>query len=147
MTTWTTHTTIDSPPHQVMDLLTQPEAIARWAPIPFELIDLPGRRLSTGSRAKVSGGLAGRQLEFDVDVHQADNGRLALRATGPIEIDVEYVATPAGSGSDLRASVSVTGRGLTGRILASATSALLSAGVLRTAVRGIARELAVSPAF
>lgn len=147
MTTWTTHTTIDSPPHQVMDLLTQPEAIARWAPIPFELIDLPGRRLSTGSRAKVSGGLAGRQLQFDVDVHQADNGRLALRATGPIEIDVEYVATPAGSGSDLRASVSVTGRGLTGRILASATSALLSAGVLSTAVRGIARELAVSPAF
>lgn len=142
MRTWTTQTNVAGPPAEVLSLLTEPEAIARWAPIPFELVDLTDRRLRPGTRARVSGGLAGRQLEFDVAVHEADNGRLALRASGPIEIDVEYVATAIETGSDLRASVSVTGRGLTGRILAKATDALLATGALSTAVRGIERELA-----
>ena len=141
MKTWTTQTTVAGAPHEVLNLLTEPDAIARWAPIPFELIDFPERRLQAGTRARVSGGLAGRHLEFDVNVHEAEDGRLALRAVGPIEIDVEYVATPIETGSDLRASVTVTGRGLTGRILAKATDALLASGVLSTAVRGIEREL------
>jgi hypothetical protein len=144
MKTWTTHTTVAGPPHEVLQLLTEPDAIARWAPISFEVTDLPGHRLRTGTRARIAGGLAGRRLEFDVDVQEAANGRLALRATGPIEIDVEYVATPVASGSDLRASVRVNGRGLAGRLLATATDALLSAGALSTAVRGIERALVVS---
>lgn len=146
MKTWTTQTMVARPPEEVLQLLTEPDAIARWAPIPFELVELRGHRLRTGSRARVSGGLAGRHLEFDVDVREADNGRLALRATGPIEIDVEYVATPIETGSELCASVSVTGRGLTGRILAKATDALLATGVLSAAVRGIERELATAAA-
>lgn len=146
MKTWTTQTTVAGPPIEVLRLLTEPGAIARWTPIPFELIDLPGERLQTGTRARVSGGLAGRHVEFDVDVHEADNGRLALRASGPIEVDVEYVATPIETGSDLRASVTVTGHGLTGRLLAKATDALLAAGVLSSAVRGIRRELSAAPA-
>ncbi len=146
MKTWTTHTTVAGPPDEVLNLLTEPAAIARWAPIPFDLVELPGRRLRTGTRARVSGGLGGRQLEFDVAVREAADGRLALRATGPIEIDVEYVATPVATGSDLRASVSVTGRGLTGRILAKATDALLATGALSSAVRGIQRELAAAAA-
>jgi hypothetical protein len=146
MKTWTTQTTVNRPPDEVLNLLTEPDAIARWAPIPFELVDLPGRRLSAGTRARVSGGLAGRHLEFDVDVHEADNGRLALRASGPIDIDVEYVATPIAAGSDLRASVSVTGSGLIGRVLAKATDALLATGALHTAVRSIERELATAAA-
>lgn len=149
MKTWTTHTTVDAEPDEVLGLLTEPEAITRWSPIPFELLDLDGRRLTAGTRARVGGGLAGRRLEFDIDVHEAADGRLALRAEGPIDIDVEYVVTPSSAdsaavrSSELRASVTVTGRGLTGRILATATDALLAAGALDTAVRAVKHQLAV----
>ncbi len=143
MRTWTTQTTVAGEPEEVLGLLTEPDAITRWAPIPFEVIDLPGRRLTAGTRARVGGGLAGRRLEFDVDVREATDGRLVLRAEGPIEIDVEYVVTPISTGSDLTASVTVTGRGLTGRILATATDALLAAGALDTAVHAVKQQLAL----
>jgi hypothetical protein len=122
-------------------LLTEPAAIARWTPVPFELIDLDTDRLEAGSRARVRGGLAGRTLEFDVEVIAADDERLALVATGPISIDVEYALRPAAGGSDLRASVSVRGSGLIGRVLAQAADALLAAGALDRAVTRIGRQL------
>jgi hypothetical protein len=142
MRTWTTQTTVAGLPEEVLDLLTEPDAIARWAPIPFEVVELEGRRLRSGTRARVRGGLAGRGLEFDVDVLEADDGRLCLRATGPIEIDVEYLARAVDGGSEVSASVSVSGRGLGGRLLAQATDALLAAGALNAAVSRIEREFA-----
>jgi hypothetical protein len=109
--------------------------------VPFELIDLDTDRLIAGSRARVRGRLAGRTLEFDVQVLTADHERLALVATGPISIDVEYALRRAAGGSELRASVSVHGKGLLGRILAQATDALLAAGALDVAVSRIGRQL------
>jgi hypothetical protein len=141
MRTWTTQTTVAGLPDEVLCLLTEPDAIARWAPIPFAVTDLDTDRLVAGSRARVRGGLAGRNLEFDVEVFAADDGRLSLVATGPISIDVEYVVTPVDSGSEVRASVSVSGSGLMGRVLASATDAVLAAGALNTAVSRLEREL------
>jgi len=44
-------------------------------------------------------------------------------------------------GSEVRASVAVSGRGLLGRVLAQATDVLLAAGALSSAVGAIAREL------
>jgi hypothetical protein len=70
----------------------------------------------------------------------AQGGRLALQATGPIELEVEYVATPLARGSELRASVAVSGRGFIGRLLASAIEAMLAAGALNTAIGRIADE-------
>jgi hypothetical protein len=72
--------------------------------VPFELIDLDTDRLVAGSRARVCARLAGRILEFDVEVLAADDERLALVATGPIRIDAEYALHPAAAGSELRAS-------------------------------------------
>ena len=141
MRTWTTQTTVTGLPDEVLAMLTEPDAIARWTPVPFELIDLDTDRLVAGSRARVRGRLAGRTLEFDVEVLAADDERLALRATGPISIDVEYALRPAGEGSELRASVSVRGSGLIGRVLAQATDALLAAGALDLAVSRIGRQL------
>jgi hypothetical protein len=128
-------------PEDVMDLLTKPDAIARWAPIPFEVIDFKGDRLVPGDSARVRGGLAGRKLEFTVDVAEAADGRLVLTASGPIDIDVEYIAEETPHGSNVRARVEVSGRGLIGRILTQATDALLAAGALRSAVSRIAHEL------
>jgi Polyketide cyclase / dehydrase and lipid transport len=130
-------------PGDVLALLTAPEAIAAWAPVPFEIDEIDGRRLRTGSRARVSGGLAGRRVAFDVDVHCADEGCLALTAQGPVGLDVEYLVTPTDAGSQVRASVSVRrGEGLLGRVLAQATNALLSGGALELALGRITRELA-----
>jgi hypothetical protein len=141
MRTWTTETTVAGLPDEVLALLTEPDAIARWAPVPFELLDMDKDRLAAGTRARVLGRLAGRTLEFDVTVLAADEERLALVAEGPISIDVEYSFREVAQGSELRASVSVRGSGLIGRVLAQATDALLAAGALRTAVNRIGREL------
>jgi hypothetical protein len=127
-------------PEDVMSLLTRPEAIERWAPIPFEL-DFVGDQLVAGDTVVVRGGLAGRNLEFAVEIAEASGGRLALNAKGAIDIDVEYVAEPLPDGSNLRARVAVTGPGLIGRILAQAADALIAGGALRAAISGIAREL------
>ncbi len=141
MGTWTTETQTAGRPEDVMDLLTDPAAIRRWAPIPFEVIDFDGDRLLTGDTARVRGGLVGRTLEFTVDVFDASDDRLALTARGPIEIDVEYVAAQIPDGSTVHARVAVSGRGLLGRLLAQATDALLAGGGLQAAVTRLAREL------
>jgi hypothetical protein len=145
MARWTTQKQMAGRPEEVMRLLTKPDAIARWAPIPFEVIDFKGERLLAGDSARVRGGLAGRSLEFTVDVAEASDERLALTASGPIDIDVEYVAEGSPDGANVRARVEVSGRGLMGRILAQATDALLAAGALRSAVSRIAHELEPLP--
>jgi uncharacterized protein YndB with AHSA1/START domain len=143
MKTWTATTTVDAGPEAVLDVLTDPDAVARWAPLPFDVEDLDTPRLMTGSRARVSGRLAGRRVGFDVEVHEAEAGRLALAADGPVGFDVAYDLAPSGGGSEVRASISVrSGKGLTGRLIAEATNALLSAGALTHAISRIGREAA-----
>jgi hypothetical protein len=56
MRTWETRTTVPGSPSAVLELLTEPDAIARWSPVPFEIVSLGDRRLRTGSRAQVAGG-------------------------------------------------------------------------------------------
>jgi hypothetical protein len=121
-------------------LLTEPDAISQWSPIAFDVIDWQGERLKAGEHVRVQGRLAGQSLEFEVDVTEADNGHLVLTASGPIQLDVEYHALASDGGSELRASVSVSGRGLLGRVLAQATDALLAAGALRHAVDRLAHQ-------
>ena len=141
MRTWTATTTVDAPLETVLDVLTDPGACARWAPVDFAVDDLAGGRLVAGSRPRVRGRLAGVEVGFDVEVLEADEGRLALHAAGPVAFDVAYDLEAAGGGSEVRASVGVRpGRGFRGRILAEATSALLSAGALQQALSRIGRE-------
>jgi len=141
MKTWTTETWVAGAPDEVLELLTEPDAIARWAPIPFELLDLDDERLLAGAHARVSGVLAGRRLEFDVEIHEADEERVSLAANGLVSIGAEYLLAPAGGGTDVRASISVSGRGMLGGILARAFEAVLAAGALRASVARIGREL------
>jgi hypothetical protein len=145
MRTWTATTTAAAHPEAVLDVLTDPDAIATWAPVPFDVDDLDCRRLRSGSRARVSGRLAGRRVGFDVEVHEAGEAGLALTASGPVDLDVAYELAPAEAGSEVRASIRVRpGGGLMGRLLAEATGALLSAGALQSALSRIAREASVA---
>jgi hypothetical protein len=146
MRTWTATTTATAHPGAVLDVLTDPDAATRWAPVAFDVDDLDGERLLAGSRARVSGRLAGRRVGFDVEVHEADETGIALSASGPVAFDVAYQLSPATcGGSQVHASVSVrSGGGFTGRLMAEATGALLSAGALQAALGRIAREAALS---
>jgi hypothetical protein len=149
MRTWTATTTVEAPRDAVLDALTDPDAIASWAPVDFEVADLDGRRLAPGTRPRVEGRLAGVSVGFDVEVLEASEDRLALRAAGPVAFDVRYDLEPAAGGrrSSLRASIGVRpGRGFRGRILAEATSALLCAGALQTALDRLGRSVATVPA-
>jgi hypothetical protein len=141
MRTWHSRAIVPGSPDEILRFLTEPEAIARWAPVPFDVLTLDGDRLRSGSHARVAGSLAGRSVEFDVDVVQASADRLELVADGPISLGVRYVLRPLGEHSEVDASVSVEGRGLFGRVLAEAAEALLAAGALGLSLDHLGREL------
>src|ERR1700716_397267 len=110
MRTWTSEAWLAGAPEEGLALLTGPDAIARWAPIDFEVLDCKGERLETGTHIRVCGLLAGRRVELDVDVLDAEDGRLALVASGPISIDVEYVLRPVDRGEQVSDATSLAGR-------------------------------------
>jgi hypothetical protein len=125
----------------VLKVLTHPEEIRRWSPVEFDLDELDGRRLAAGSRGRVTGRVAGVLVGFDVEVRAADEARLELSAQGPVALDVRYeLMRDAAGAAELHASVSMQrGGGITGRLVAKATAALLSAGALEGAAGRIAR--------
>ena len=140
MAHWSATTTTKASPEQLLEVLTHPEEIRRWSPVDFDLDDLDSRRLAPGTRARVTGRLAGVRVGFDVEVHAADQDVLELSADGPVGLDVRYELAPADTGSELYASVSLRrGGGITGRLVANATAALLAAGALEGAAGRIAQ--------
>ena len=132
---WTANTAIATDPAQVMEVLTRPCAIATWAPVPFEVEGLDGDRLETGSRARVAGRLAGKDLAFDVDVVEADANRLRLTAIGPfVEMDVAYDVEALDDLAQVQARIDVKGNGIFGRFVARAVEGFLAGGALNQAL-------------
>ena len=127
-------------PEAVLDVLTDPDAAAALGARPVRR--RRARRPAPAPRARrarVSGRLAGRRVGFDLEVHEADETGIALSASGPVGVRrrLPSCRTPSRGGSEVRASVSVrSGGGLTGRLLAEATGALLTAGALAGRVSG-----------
>ena len=146
MANWTATTTTKATPDQILEVLTHPDEIRRWSPIDFDVDEVDAARLAAGTRARVTGRVAGVRVGFDVEVHAADEQLLELSADGPVGIDVRYELWPADAGSEVSASVSIRrGGGLTGRLVANATAALLTAGVLDGAADRIARAAERQP--
>src|SRR6266550_98130 len=83
--TWRSDIAVDAAPEQVLDLLTDVESCDLWSPVSFRVDCLESRRLRAGSTTKVSGNLAGRRVQFRVEILEADSERLVLRAVGPVE--------------------------------------------------------------
>jgi hypothetical protein len=122
-----------------MEVLTRPCAISAWAPVPFEVEGLKSDRLETGSRARVAGYLAGKELSFDVEVHKADCCELRLTAVGPfVEMDVAYDVEPLADEAYVRASIDVKGKGVMGRFVAKAVEGFLAGGALNGALGQLA---------
>src|SRR4051812_23860612 len=148
MGTWQTRTTMMGQPEAVLAVLTDPSAAQRWSPIGFELEQIEGDRLRSGTNAVLSGKLAGRSVKFDVQVLKASDGQLELHARGPVEMDVRYDTAAAGDMTEVTAEVAVrSSGGLLGRLLSSATDALLAGGALNIAVQSVAREVEQSCGF
>jgi hypothetical protein len=146
MSQWTATARANATPDQVLEVLTHPDEIRRWSPVDFDSDDLDGRRLAAGTRGRVVGRLAGVRVGFDVEVHTVDDARLELSAEGPVGLDVRYDLKGDDSGAQLNASVSMRpSDGLTGRLVANATAALLSAGALEGAAGRIARVAESQP--
>src|SRR4051794_40449512 len=131
MSEWTATAKANTTPCQVLEVLTHPAKIRGWSPVDFDLEELDGRRLAAGSRGRVTGRVAGVRVGFDVEVHYADEARLELSADGPIGFDVRYDLRADDDGAEFDARISLRPtRGLTGKLVANAASALLSAGAL-----------------
>jgi hypothetical protein len=136
---WTANTSIGAAPGQVMDVLTRPCAISAWAPVPFEVEGLRTDRLQTGSKARVAGMLAGRELAFDVLVHEASDAGLRLTAVGPfVEMDVVYDVFTREDFAHVEASIAVKGKGVMGRFVAKAVEGFLAGGALKSALSDLA---------
>ena len=146
MDRWTSTAQAKATPERLLEVLTHPQQIRRWSPVDFDIDDLTSRRLAAGTQTKVTGRVAGVPVSFDVRVLAADPDRLELSAEGPIGLDVRYDLSPADEGAEMTASVRVRGRGgLTGRVVATAATTLLSAGALDGATGRIARVAEAQP--
>jgi hypothetical protein len=137
MGAWSSSAAFDGDPQRLLRVLTEIDSIERWSPVPFRLAD-GADRLRAGQRLVVEGVVLGRSVSFDVEVDQADERGLSLRASGAFEIDVDYrIDRAAGTVS---ASVGTRGRGALARVLASAANAMLSAGALERVLRRVINE-------
>lgn len=141
MSTRTAQHTISADPKTILQILTDPVACGRWTPIEFDT-DLPVRaRLTAGTRTRVEGRIAGQRARFELVIHRADEHELSLSATGPIEINASYQLQRCPDGTYVQAHVEVRGHGgLSGRILAHATDAVLAGGAISFALRRVAKE-------
>jgi hypothetical protein len=137
---WTAQAQLYAEPDEVLRALTDPAMIADWAPIAFDVEGLAGGRLRTGSRARVSGTIAGVRATFEVEVLRADTQALELVANGPVSFEVTYRFRRRECGLLVDACVAVPRKGgLAGQLLRSATATLLNAGALRAALRRLER--------
>ncbi len=140
MAEWTSTARANASADALLEVLTRPDEIRRWSPVAFDLEDQDVCRLASGTRSRVTGKVAGVRVGFDVEVRVAHEAALELSAEGPVGFDVRYQLSDDERGTELNASVSMRpAGGLTGRLVASATAALLSAGALDGATGRIAR--------
>jgi hypothetical protein len=140
MGSWQAETRVEADPELVLAVLTDPEACARWAPLPFEVEGVGGQRLEAGSRARVSGRLAGREVAFDVDIIEAGVDRLVLRACGPLKIDVSYEITGDDDYAVVAASLSTRGSGGLRAAMLSAAAEAVAPSLLDRALDRIRYE-------
>jgi hypothetical protein len=139
---WTASADLHSDSDEVLSALTEPAAIAQWAPVRFEADGLAGERLRAGSRERVSGSIAGIRATFEVEVTRADRRRLELVAHGPVSFDVAYGFSEHDEGVIVNARVAIRRRrGLTAQVLRAAAGALLNAGALGMALHRLESSL------
>ena len=107
MAQFTTHTTANATPEQVLQVLTDPDEIRGWSPVPFEVEDLDGRRLAAGSQARVSGNLAGVPRRLRRRGARRRRRRPRADRRGPDRVRRPLRPRAARRGSEVTASVAL----------------------------------------
>lgn len=131
---------IAASPERVIDVLSDPQAVKRWFPLPCEFDD-DVDRLRAGGSYRTHGRLAGRLLHAELTVLEADGRHIAVRLSGPVVLDLSAELAPEGSGTQARIVASVhSGGGLSGKLLTPAAAGLLRAGALGHTVAAIRSE-------
>ena len=140
---WTARRGICAHPEDVLHALTDPDTIAEWAPVSFEVDGLAGGCLEAGSYERVSGSIAGVGTTFEIEVRRADVERLELVARGPISFDVAYRFHRGDDEVLVEATVGLRRhRGLAAQILRAGAVALLNTGALTSALRRLESAVA-----
>jgi hypothetical protein len=140
--TWSAHAAVRAQPGEVLQALTDPDLIAAWAPMSFELECSDGQPLHTGSCERVSGSIAGLRASFEVEVTRADAGVLELVADGPLALDACYRFREQRGRVVIDARVGLRKKGgLTAQLLRTAFAALLNAGALERALERLAASV------
>ena len=131
---------IAATPQRILEVLSDPQAVKRWFPLPCEFDD-DVERLRAGGSYRTHGRLAGRSLHAELRVLEADERHIAVRLSGPVVLDLsaELAGDTAGTQARIVASVH-SGGGLSGKLLTPAASALLRAGALERTVAAIRAE-------
>jgi hypothetical protein len=143
---WTATAEFCACAEHILEALTDPELIALWAPISFDVAGLAGGRLTAGSRERVSGTIAGLGASFEVNVSRADTKRLELSARGPVSFDVGYSFTEHDQGVTVEARVLIRREaGLAAQVVRAAASALLNAGVLAGSLQRLEGSVCRAP--
>ena len=148
MANWTATTTTKATPEQVLEVLTHPEEIRRWSPVDFDVDDLDAARLAR--RHPRAGDRQARRRRRRLRRGGPRRRRAAARAVGGRSGRPRRPLRAGARRRGLRALASVSlrrGGGLTGRLVANATAALLSAGALDGAAGRIARAAERQPAL
>lgn len=139
---WTAQAVVRAGAGEVLEALTDPARIARWAPVQFEVDGLAGGKLIAGSRECVSGTIAGVRARFDVEVVRADTERLELVAHGPVSFNVLYTFHDEDGVVVVDVYVSIRRqRGFTAQLLRTVAAGLLSAGALGSALARLEASL------
>ena len=134
---------IAATPQRILEVLSDPDAVKRWFPLPFDFDDDVGS-LRPGGSYGVHGRLAGRSLHARLQVLEGDERHIAVRLTGPVVLDLSAELTGGASGTAARILASVhSGGGLSGKLLTPAAAALLRAGALERSVAAIRAEAEV----
>lgn len=137
---FTAHEHVAATQGRILDVLSDPEAVRRWFPVPCEFEDEVGR-LQAGKSYRTTGRLAGRHVHAELHVLEADEQRVRVSLVGHVIFDLDVELSPNGSGTDADIRVAVhPGGGLSGRLLTPAASALLRAGALGRTVHAIRAE-------
>jgi hypothetical protein len=143
---WTAQADLSADVEDVLLALTDPDLIASWAPVQFDVDGLADGRLRAGCRERVHGALVGVTTSFDVEVARADSDRFELVARGPVSFDVAYRFRPHPRGVRVEASVSLRRRsGWAAQLVRTAVAAALNAGALSAALRRLDAALRCGP--
>lgn len=131
---------IAATPARILEVLSDPQAVRRWFPIPCEFEDEVDR-LRAGESYRTTGRLAGRHVHADLRVLEASEQHVKVSLVGHVVFDLDVDLSPNGSGTDADIRVGVhSGGGLSGRLLTPAASAMLRAGALGHTVAAIRAE-------